>query len=203
MPNLYYRVICSVLIWMRLWQLCIDEDFFFKPLRFIASVSPACFILASRPACTPVIEYLIQQGPPFPSSVHPPFFFLPRRRRRRQQQREEEETKEEAEEAGIRCATSGWERDRHPGRMSQRADSAIAASPRSDPPSAAETIPHFEAVVGLSLFRPPPVLLPHCLTIVSTEAGERGGVRHVCGPSGGSILGSFRTFIRREARSRR
>lgn len=67
-------------------------------------------------------------------------------------------------------------------------DSAIAASPSSDPLLTAETIQHFAAVVGLSLFRPPLVLLLHSLTIVFTEVGGTRGVRHVCGPSGGPIL---------------
>lgn len=128
-------------------------------------------------------------------------FFLPQRRRRQRQQREEE-TKEEAEDAGIRCATSGWERDRHPGRMSQRVDSAIAASPSSDPPLTAETIQHFAAVIGLSLFRPPLVLLPYSLTIVSTEVGGTRGGPTLCGPSGGPILRFFRVIVKRESQAR-
>lgn len=160
MSNLYYSVIISVLILKALWNLhgsCapMEADSFLTAAVHCLGLSgllpssshpghPALLwlnIWSSRPAIC-----LLRLSPPFF------FFFLPRRRRRRRQ-REEEETKEEAEGAGIRCATSGWEPHRRPGRMSQRADSAIAASPRSDPPLTAEPVPHLAAVAGL--FIPP------------------------------------------------
>lgn len=68
------------------------EVFFFLTPVVHFSISSACFILTSRPGCTPVIEYLIQQARHFP----PPFIPLfsshsggsGRRKRRRRQKKQ-------------------------------------------------------------------------------------------------------------------